>query len=91
MEAAMEQVSKRGRVDSERWTYSWQAGEIVKPRFGVIRRLYTPSHGTEIKAVADLKDGADYVAAGAEKFKPLEYRSIVSARTRGIANKGMVC
>ena len=62
----------------------------MKPPFGVIRRLYTPEHGTEITSVADIKDGGDYVAAGVERFKPLHYRAIVSARTKSIANKGMV-
>ena len=38
-----------------------------------VRQIYTPTTGRRIRDVGQLKDGASYVCAGFETFKPMNY------------------
>uniref|UniRef100_A0A3Q4MJL3 Doublecortin domain-containing protein 2 n=1 Tax=Neolamprologus brichardi TaxID=32507 RepID=A0A3Q4MJL3_NEOBR len=52
-------------------------GGIQAP-FGAVRNIYTPRGGHKVDCLESLRSGEQYVAAGREKFKKLEF--IVSAR-----------
>ncbi|XP_073097958.1 doublecortin domain-containing protein 2C isoform X2 [Manis javanica] len=53
-----------------------QLTERVEVPFGV-RRLYTPTHGSQVCELPALQAGGKYVAAGREPFKKLDYIHIV--------------
>ena len=46
--------------------------ESALPSYGV-RQIYTPTTGRRIRDVTQLRDGASYVCAGFETFKPMNY------------------
>ena len=59
-----------------------QMTEKLRPAFGVVRRIYTPDGGHQVRDIKQLVDGKDYVAAANDKFRPLPYRRIVSPNAR---------
>ena len=38
-----------------------------------VRQIYTPITGRKVRDISQLRDGQDYVCAGFESFKPLNY------------------
>ncbi|XP_074903417.1 doublecortin domain-containing protein 2B [Buteo buteo] len=55
-----------------------------------VRNIYTPRHGRRIAELGDLQDGCQYVAAGFEKFKKLDYLNHGRKELRGTRNsKGL--
>ncbi|CAK6954408.1 doublecortin domain-containing protein 2-like [Scomber scombrus] len=56
-------------------------GGIQAP-FGAVRNIYTPRGGHKVDCLESLQSGEQYVAAGKERFKKLDYLQIGSRRKR---------
>ncbi|UJR30426.1 hypothetical protein I4U23_017960 [Adineta vaga] len=59
------------------------ASQALSANFGAVRCIYTPKNGTRVHDISELEDHRTYVAAGAEKFKRLQYYDIAEGR-RGL-------
>ncbi|XP_037311015.2 doublecortin domain-containing protein 2-like isoform X2 [Pungitius pungitius] len=56
-------------------------GGIQAP-FGAVRNIYTPRGGHKVDCLESLQSGEQYVAAGRERFKRLDYLQIGSRRKK---------
>ncbi|KAG7474940.1 doublecortin domain-containing protein 2 [Solea senegalensis] len=56
-------------------------GGIQAP-FGAVRNIYTPRGGHKVDCLESLQSGEQYVAAGRERFKKLDYLHIGSRKRR---------
>uniref|UniRef100_A0A8C2WS58 Doublecortin domain-containing protein 2 n=1 Tax=Cyclopterus lumpus TaxID=8103 RepID=A0A8C2WS58_CYCLU len=56
-------------------------GGIQAP-FGAVRNIYTPRGGHKVDCLESLRSGEQYVAAGRERFKRLDYLQIGSRRKK---------
>uniref|UniRef100_A0A3P9P395 Doublecortin domain-containing protein 2 n=1 Tax=Poecilia reticulata TaxID=8081 RepID=A0A3P9P395_POERE len=56
-------------------------GGIQAP-FGAVRNIYTPRGGHKVDCMESLQGGEQYVAAGKEKFKKLDYLDIGTRKKR---------
>ncbi|XP_026041659.1 doublecortin domain-containing protein 2-like isoform X2 [Astatotilapia calliptera] len=56
-------------------------GGIQAP-FGAVRNIYTPRGGHKVDCLESLRSGEQYVAAGREKFKKLDYLQIGSRKKK---------
>ncbi|XP_059195653.1 doublecortin domain-containing protein 2-like [Centropristis striata] len=54
----------------------------IQPPFGAVRNIYTPRGGHKVDCLESLQSGEQYVAAGRERFKRLDYLQIGSRRKR---------
>ncbi|XP_053288347.1 doublecortin domain-containing protein 2-like [Pleuronectes platessa] len=57
------------------------SGGIQAP-FGAVRNIYTPRGGHKVDCLESLRSGEQYVAAGRERFKKLDYIHIGSRKRR---------
>ncbi|XP_015257676.1 PREDICTED: doublecortin domain-containing protein 2-like [Cyprinodon variegatus] len=56
-------------------------GGIQAP-FGAVRNIYTPRGGHKVEGLDSLQSGEQYVAAGKEKFKKIDYLDIGTRKKR---------
>ncbi|XP_072249418.1 uncharacterized protein [Leuresthes tenuis] len=54
----------------------------IQPPFGAVRNIYTPRGGHKVDSLENLQSGEQYVAAGKERFKKLDYLQIGSRKKR---------
>ncbi|CAG6015853.1 unnamed protein product, partial [Menidia menidia] len=54
----------------------------VQAPFGAVRNIYTPRGGHKVDCLDSLRSGEQYVAAGKERFKKLDYLQIGTRRKR---------
>uniref|UniRef100_A0A3Q2W429 Doublecortin domain-containing protein 2-like n=1 Tax=Haplochromis burtoni TaxID=8153 RepID=A0A3Q2W429_HAPBU len=52
----------------------------IEAPFGAVRRLYTATQGHQVHHLDDLQHGSEYVAAGNEAFKKLNYCEIAAKK-----------
>ncbi|XP_028327413.1 doublecortin domain-containing protein 2-like [Gouania willdenowi] len=54
----------------------------IQPSFGAVRNIYTPRGGHKVDRLDSMQSGEQYVAAGRERFKKLDYLQIGSRKKR---------
>lgn len=54
----------------------------IQAPFGAVRNIYTPRGGHKVDCLDGLQSGEQYVAAGRERFKKLDYLQICSRKKR---------
>ncbi|XP_027005624.2 doublecortin domain-containing protein 2 [Tachysurus fulvidraco] len=62
----------------------------VRAPFGAVRSIYTPRAGHRVETLEHVRHGEQYVAAGKEKFKKLDYLQIRSKKKQMLQNNGLV-
>ncbi|XP_048009664.1 doublecortin domain-containing protein 2-like isoform X2 [Megalobrama amblycephala] len=62
----------------------------VRAPFGAVRNIYTPKAGHRIDSLEHLRSGEQYVAAGREKFKKIDYLQIGTRKKRTLQPNGVL-
>ena len=64
-------IDRRRHIKDMDILYNY-ATDILRPRFGAVRNIYTPDSGTRIDNLAEFQHNHNYVASGFQPFKELE-------------------
>ncbi|XP_067305345.1 doublecortin domain-containing protein 2-like [Pseudorasbora parva] len=62
----------------------------VRAPFGAVRNIYTPKAGHRVESLDHLRSGEQYVAAGREKFKKIDYLQIGTRKKRMLPLNGLL-
>ncbi|XP_056618696.1 doublecortin domain-containing protein 2-like isoform X1 [Triplophysa dalaica] len=62
----------------------------VRAPFGAVRNIYTPKAGHRVDSLEHLRSGEQYVAAGREKFKKIDYLQIGNRKKRTPQSNGLM-
>lgn len=68
-------------------TFLNQVTKGINAPFGAVRNIYTSKEGHRVFDLDELENGACYVAAGVEKFKPLDYLQITTKKPQKKINE----
>ncbi|XP_066554288.1 doublecortin domain-containing protein 2C [Amia ocellicauda] len=68
-------------------TFLSSVTQRVEAPFGAVRSVYTPRDGHRVRALEQLRHGEGYVAAGAERFKKLDYLQITAKKPQPKKNE----
>ncbi|XP_078736329.1 doublecortin domain-containing protein 2-like [Lampetra fluviatilis] len=60
----------------------------LQARFGAVRSVFTPGHGSRVEHLEQLQSGGVYVAAGRERFKKIDYAQIDTKVTKPRGKNG---
>ncbi|XP_016309606.1 doublecortin domain-containing protein 2-like [Sinocyclocheilus anshuiensis] len=60
----------------------------VRAPFGAVRSIYTPKAGHRVQSLEHLRSGEQYVAAGRERFKKIDYLQIGTRKKRALQTNG---
>ncbi|XP_050988231.1 doublecortin domain-containing protein 2 [Labeo rohita] len=62
----------------------------VRAPFGAVRNIYTPKAGHRVDSLEHLRSGEQYVAAGREKFKKIDYLQIGTRKKKVLQPNGVL-
>ncbi|XP_026083811.1 doublecortin domain-containing protein 2 [Carassius auratus] len=62
----------------------------VRAPFGAVRSIYTPKAGHRVQSLEHLRSGEQYVAAGRESFKKIDYLQIGSRKKKVLQTNGVL-
>ncbi|KAF4103698.1 doublecortin domain-containing protein 2-like [Onychostoma macrolepis] len=60
----------------------------VRAQFGAVRNIYTPKTGHRVQSLEHLQSGEQYVAAGRERFKKIDYLQIGTRKKKMLQPNG---
>ncbi|XP_059364635.1 doublecortin domain-containing protein 2-like [Carassius carassius] len=62
----------------------------VRAPFGAVRSIYTPKAGHRVQSLEHLRSGEQYVAAGRESFKKIDYLQIGTRKKKVLQTNGVL-
>ncbi|XP_042611444.1 doublecortin domain-containing protein 2 [Cyprinus carpio] len=62
----------------------------VRAPFGAVRSIYTPKAGHRVQSLEHLRSGEQYVAAGRERFKKIDYLQIGTRKKKVLQTNGVL-